>query len=146
LKSIGDLGFLGIISQCSRKKEHVTKHFFGWYRVPFVSRGQRISLPLVFYSFFFRAHLDQTTRKLKWTSGFQFIASSNVSTQSLFVLCVFFFWIAVRGSLRETIEVNLYTSVTLGANVCDLHSTDRWSCQTCIWIKLRESHPHGLSG
>ncbi|KAA1111801.1 Origin recognition complex subunit 3 [Puccinia graminis f. sp. tritici] len=29
LKSIGDLGFLGIISQCSRKKEHVTKHFFG---------------------------------------------------------------------------------------------------------------------
>ncbi|OAV93862.1 hypothetical protein PTTG_01665 [Puccinia triticina 1-1 BBBD Race 1] len=29
IKSLGDLGFLGIISQCNRKKEHVTKHFFG---------------------------------------------------------------------------------------------------------------------
>ncbi|KAI9630910.1 hypothetical protein KEM48_013488 [Puccinia striiformis f. sp. tritici PST-130] len=29
LRSIGDLGFLGFISHCGRKKEHVSKHFFG---------------------------------------------------------------------------------------------------------------------
>ncbi|PLW16683.1 hypothetical protein PCANC_13341 [Puccinia coronata f. sp. avenae] len=29
IRSIGDLAFLGLISYCGRKKEHVSKHFFG---------------------------------------------------------------------------------------------------------------------